>query len=324
MTDRIYSLPASGASLPLPTFFPSISSVKTNLRPLDYLTVLEALGYPLYLISAYDISNASGQEQAAITQLLRLAVQRNAVVLLDSGNYEKYWFKDTTWTVNRYHRTLSSTSFIFAFCYDNQEPPRTVAEIAHDVETAVLRDAQYTSSGSLIPIIHGPNELLPDAVAEVAHRLQPLFIAVPERILGDGLVARARSVFRIRKALNNLGTYYPLHLLGTGNPLSILVYAVCGADSFDGLEWCQTVIDHDSARPYHFHHWDFFSHQSNLRGLSYVASVLAHNLFFYRDWMERISNALLMGAYRKLLEGYLPLVALNKLRDELPEVFSIG
>ena len=41
----------------LPLFFPSISSVKTNFRPIDYLKFIEASNCPNFLISAFDIFN---------------------------------------------------------------------------------------------------------------------------------------------------------------------------------------------------------------------------------------------------------------------------
>ncbi len=45
----------SGKSLPLPCFFPSISSVKVNLEPIEYLRMLVGINYPQFLISAFDI-----------------------------------------------------------------------------------------------------------------------------------------------------------------------------------------------------------------------------------------------------------------------------
>jgi queuine/archaeosine tRNA-ribosyltransferase len=73
---------------------------------------------------------------------------------------------------------------------------------------------------------------------KVAEQLCPVLLAVPERALGEGIATRIRSVRQIRKALNELDFYCPLHLLGTGNPVSIIAYTIAGADSFDGLEWC--------------------------------------------------------------------------------------
>ena len=64
-------------------------------------------------------------------------------------------------------------------------------------------------------------------------------------------MARAKTIIKIRKTLAPKKQYYPLHLLGTGNPLSILIYSICGADSFDGLEWCQTTVDYNTGLLYH-------------------------------------------------------------------------
>jgi len=42
-----------------PIFYPSISSVKTNYPPCDYIDFLEFFGYPNYLVSAFDIWNTN-------------------------------------------------------------------------------------------------------------------------------------------------------------------------------------------------------------------------------------------------------------------------
>ena len=99
-------------------------------------------------------------------------------------------------------------------------------------------------------------------VSRVADELDPPLVAIPERELGDGLVRRAESVRSIRGALDGLGKYYPLHLLGTGNPISVAVLAVAGADAFDGLEWCRTSADYRSGHLFHFQQFDCFGDMS--------------------------------------------------------------
>jgi hypothetical protein len=99
----------------------------------------------------------------------------------------------------------------------------------------------------------------------------------------------------IRETLNETGRYYPVHIVGTGNPLSILIYATCGADSFDGLDWCQTVGDHATGRLYHSLQLDFFAHQTPYGSeakLPYLPRALAHNLMFYQGWMEKIRKSI--------------------------------
>jgi len=123
-------------------------------------------------------------------------------------------------------------------------------------------------------------------------------LAVPERRLGDGVIERARAVRAVRSELDKQGRYVALHLLGTGNPISIALYAAMGADSFDGLEWCQTVVDHDSALLYHLSQADFFAGQTAWGDaeLSFQARTLAHNLEFYAAWMHRLRAAMAAGS----------------------------
>ena len=56
-----------GKALPLPVYFPSISSVKTALQPLDYLQVLASLVgiNKQFLVSAFDLAALDRQEDAA-------------------------------------------------------------------------------------------------------------------------------------------------------------------------------------------------------------------------------------------------------------------
>lgn len=281
----------------MPCFFPSISSIKTNLQPVDYLEFLVTAKQSIFLISAYDVSNATSEHRNRITQLLSRAAGANLTVLLDSGNYEAFWKGDSLWSAERFHQVCGTYNHGLCFCYDNQTPHGTSEAISQDVVASVLRD-QASTKGAIIPIVHGTAELLPVAARRVAGELYPLMIAVPERALGEGILARAATARRIRTALDDIGVYMPIHLLGTGNPLSILVYALAGADSFDGLEWCQTVVDHRTGRLHHFQHWDFFADQTPLgrdRRLPYIQSVLLHNLVFYNRFMAELAEALVEG-----------------------------
>jgi hypothetical protein len=304
---RQYELPLAGTSISLPCFFPSISSVKANLLTVHYLELIDAIAHPLFLISAYDVFHAGKEHQQRMAAVVRRAKDRNAVVFLDSGNYEGFWKGDRGWTVDRFHTVCQAYDHHLCFCFDNQAPPNTWEAISEDVIASVLRD-QEKARGTVIPIVHGPCQLLPRAAQRVADKLCPVLLAVPERALGDGIAKRARTVREMRNALDALGFYCPLHLLGTGNPLSILVYTLAGADSFDGLEWCQTAVDHGTGLLYHFHQWDFLAGQTewgSSADLPYIQSVLLHNLSFYRDFMRTLHSALIDGAAEGLLKAYL-------------------
>ena len=305
-TDRSIELWVAQTTLPLPCFFPSVSSVKTNLVPVDYVELLAAAGYSLFLVSAYDIAHCTDDQRSRMDTALTQSKERGVVILMDSGNYESFWKDDKDWQPDRFHKIAGSSYHHLCFCYDNQQPLDGSESIAEEVVASVIRDQEY-ALGTVAPIVHGNTTLLPDAVRRTAEQLYPLFLAVPERELGEGILERTRTVRRIREALNSLGVYCALHLLGTGNPLSIIAYALAGADSFDGLEWCQTVVDHQSGRLLHFQQWDLIRHQTEWGErsvLPYVQSVLMHNLAFYREFMPRLHEVIHHGGAESFLRQY--------------------
>jgi queuine/archaeosine tRNA-ribosyltransferase len=325
--DRATYLPIGGISIPLPCFFPSISSVKTYVPIIDHFRVLKAFKHPLFLVSAYDIHHSKDTKRAEIEKILSESFQSNIAILLDSGNYESYWKNDLNWKRSNFWSILKRYDYHLSFCFDR--PPKrlekTAQLVVNRIENEVLRDQEKAGKGTIIPIVHSTLEMMVDVVIGVVERLSPVMIALPERELGEGIITRAEVIFRIRHALNRKGIYYPIHLLGTGNPLSILVCVICGADSFDGLEWCQIALDHKRAQIYHFQQMDFLFGQSKFRSatvLPYGQAVLSHNLLFYKSWMHEIQQALTAGDLWKFAEKYLPRSFLKNLKKRLPEVLS--
>ncbi len=305
--SRQFKLCIAGNTLPLPCFFPSVSSVKTNLLPVDYIELLDAAAHPLFLVSALDIANSSLEHQQRIDGALRKSKERGTAVLMDSGNYEAFWKRDLNWDVDQFRAVCRTYEHHLCFCYDNQEPLDMAETIAEDIVATVIRD-QENAIGTVVPIVHAPTCLLPDVAQRTAKQLFPVILAVPERALGEGIVARIQSVQRIRRALDGLGFYCPLHLLGTGNPLSMAAYAMAGADSFDGLEWCQMVVDHETGMLFHFQHWDFLRGQTEWGEngvLPYIQSALMHNLEFYRGFVLDLRNALETDTCEEFLHTYL-------------------
>lgn len=284
--------------LPLPVYFPSISSVKTALRPNEYLQVLSSLVgiNSQFLVSAFDLAAIDNSEQ--VTQMLRTAQEAGAITLMDSGNYESFW-KDAQvgWTQTAFHKVLGTFSFDLAFGFDEQRPPGDFSEHVALVVSRWRADQAAAGNCLIVPIVHGTADALPTLCAAVVAETGVPMIAVPERRLGDGVISRARAVESIRQELNKQGRYVALHLLGTGNPISIALYAAMGADSFDGLEWCQTVVDHDTALLFHLSQAEFFAGQTAWAdtGLSFQARTLAHNLEFYSGWIQRLRKAVSNG-----------------------------
>lgn len=298
MTDvmRAQSLKIGTIEVGLPIFFPSVSSVKTALPPLEYVRVINALSTinGQFLVSAFDLCRTSDVVREAFQKELNHARETGALVLMDSGNYESYW-KDarSAWQHTDFHKALNDFPCHLAFGFDEQEPPSDIKSHVRLILERYEKDQAAANSATIIPIIHGTPKELPALCAEVAEATRVEMLAVPERKLGSGVFERTKAVSNIRQALDATGRYVGLHLLGTGNPISIALYTINGADSFDGLEWCQTVVDHESALLYHLSHADFFRAQTRWGNgdLPFQPRVLAHNLEFYTDWMGRLRDA---------------------------------
>lgn len=320
--SRLAALEAGNSKVPLPAFFPSVSSIKTGLLPLDYIASLRAMASVTsqFLVSAFDVQRAPSDMKAKIAGLLLDAIKDNTVILMDSGNYESYWMQaQSEWEQQHFHQALREVDCTLAFGFDAQEPPPNFEEHVDLVVRRHQEDKAVSGRAVLIPIVHGSPEMLPRLCAAIARRTLSLAIAVPERRLGSGVFERARTVAEIRKALNATGRYTPLHLLGTGNPISIALYAVVGADSFDGLEWCQTVVDFDTAQLFHLSQSDFFRQQTQWGecDLSFSLRTLAHNLEFFADWMARLQDAIADGAGEKFCELNFPPRIYLRCRDSM-------
>lgn len=321
-----------GKSLSLPAFVFSLSSHETQVSPHEGATLLRLLEPSAALVSAYDAWKYYPRSRKFQSSVKALC-QSNAVLFLDSGNYEAYRKSDRYeslrnpdgWHISDFRETTARLSPDIAFSFDSidpkGEPERVVSRIVKSFHNDDLALAQRDFV--LCPIIHLPREFLGSLancaariMSGVAMELDPAMLAIPERELGDGLRERVKTVRDIRKALNALGKYYPLHLLGTGNPLSMIALAAAGADSFDGLEWCRTVADYRSGCLFHFQQFDCFEQtclhrvqNQSIRRLienpktPYTMKTLAYNVDFFTDWTRTMRDMIHSRQIESLLKN---------------------
>lgn len=303
--------------LELPALFMSASSHETQVEPLPAVQALRIFGADAVLVSAYDLLPPR-RNDAMLGELAKIRRQ-GGLVLVDSGNYEASRLEDTRWTPPKFKQALKDVPHDWAFSFDVMEPSRSWKKATQQVIDAVEANGKFTSA-PVLPIVHAPFtkkrghdvESLPSVVHAVADAITPPMIAVPERELGRGLAERAATVQRIRQALDTLPFYQPLHLLGTGNPWSIVVLAAAGADSFDGLEWCRVVVDRETNRLNHFQHFDLFTYQSGQAESLIVAEVLKndnidfnaraafHNLDYFAQLRGELRAAAAKGSFEAL------------------------
>jgi hypothetical protein len=303
--NRRYVLKLGAEEIALPVFFPSISSVKTQNSPLAYFQVINSVfKAKQFLISAYDLVRTDPDTRSQLLQEREIAADDETLVLMDSGNYESFWRGPAEpWTVGEYHEALAAFRPDVAFGFDDQSPPENESEHLRLWIEQFHADQHAAGTALVIPIIHGDAQQIAGICARFVKASSTKYVAVPERCLGSDLFERVRTVASIRRSLNELDSYVFLHLLGTGNPLSLALFSEAGADTFDGLEWCQTAVDYQTKLLHHFSQGALFLQQGRwaTSALPYEIRTLAHNLDFLADWNELVRKSVVEGSVDDLI-----------------------
>lgn len=315
----------------LPVLFHSTSSHETRLDPFEAVDLLTLFGTgasaskeetrsQTILVSAYDLVDKNYPRTKDKVELRRLRKRikefskRGGFVMIDSGNYEAVRLDDKTWCRSDLNEALASIPHDWVLSFDYSEPSSDTPprRRMHSTAAKIIKQSrldQKLTSSPIIPIVHSPKaksgyghdlQSLPEVVKQIAEELQPPMIAVPERELGPGIFECAATLRKIREELQTLLFYQPIHVLGTGNPFSIVTYTAAGADSFDGLEWCRYAIDAEARTLHHTQHFDFFEYQGRLANsqitqdamddeeIGFSGKVGLHNLDFYASFLMEL------------------------------------
>ncbi|MEM5471942.1 toll/interleukin-1 receptor domain-containing protein [Hoeflea sp. AS60] len=321
--------------IPLPAMFLSVSSFETQLVPEGAVKALALARAPAILVSAWDLVRRRKPE--ALIEALREYRQTGGFILLDSGNYEASRLSTKHWRVDDLQEALAAFPPDWAFAFDKIRASWPKKEMSAERITETILERvqcdQALTSAPILPVVHAPRlsssgylvDVLPDISRRVAEALQPAMIGIPERELGAGMGQRVKTMQAIRRELNKLTFYQPVHLLGTGNPWTIAIMTAAGADAFDGLEWCRVIVDHQDDRLNHFQHFDLFTDQTQFADLAVARDALNDDkvdfagkaAFHNIDYFMRYNQELRDAVSQKRIEGFvnkrLPKVAVEML-----------
>ena len=307
-SPRIFSIETYKKELKTPFFFPAVSTVKTNFKPLEYIDLIRKVEFPGYLVSAYDIYKLEDKTKKELLKKVSESTENGIFTYLDSGNYESYWHNDKTWNITQMETILTEISVDFCFSYDVFWKNQKIEDYVKESITFIAKTGGIQKSGTTVPIVHSTPDLLPKIIRKIVDGINPEIISVPERELGYSIFERAKTVKEIRDELNKSKYPIPLHLLGTGNPISILVYSVCGADMYDGLEWCKNVVNPDTGHLFHFVQKDLIDCNCKAcksKDTLYPFKTMAHNLNFYEFFLRNIRESFKENNFDDILEQYL-------------------
>ena len=302
-----------------PVYFPSISSQGVRYSVDSYVDLLVEHQFPCLLISCYDLNRRSMKND--LVKTINNFSDKGNILFLDSGIYESTWKHDPKWSFDTYRETVSLVKCDLYSSFDifpalNEE----YSTFMKKTISVIDKSRALESTGELVPIIHGenPQELF-KAIKKVlrAFNFELRMISVAERETGQDIIERGRLLAKIRKLLDQQDHDTVLHLLGCGDPVSLVLFIHCGVDSFDSLDWLKFVLDPDELRMRHFSHSVLIDCDCPYCGNSRYSiffQVLLHNLYFYQNFMDRIRKRIIADEFESVIKNVVKPDVMRKLR----------
>jgi len=245
-SERSFFIETDGKSIETPFFVPAVSSMKANWNISEYVDLIKRIGYNSFLVSAYDVFEHKDRE--ALMKHLSRNIDKQ-IFFLDNGNFEAYWYKDKAWTLNKFKKILDDSYPDFSFSFDIfWKKDKSFARHIKETITSIAKTAGMQKSGTTIALIHSESETFPDIVRKIVNSVNPEIVAIPERELGSSIFEKAQTIKNIRLELDKTKQNVPIHVLGAGNPISILMYTLCGADIYDALDWSNVFVNPNSGQ----------------------------------------------------------------------------
>ena len=305
-----------------PAYFPAVSSYGVKYSFQTLVRLLIAYSYPRILISAYDFHLADNMVKKALSEEIRSYFEKGCFVFADSGIYESYWKANASWSFELYKTAVREMDFDFYSSFDVLPTTKDVGGFAKETADRILASRRLSDKPGFMPILHG---IRPDLLVSLTssfvreHPSLSTFIAIPERDCGDSLVEKAQTIIKIRKILDgddDSNHHRMLHILGCGNPISLLLYSYCGASTFDSLDWVKQAIDPQRLTINDFSHLELTGCQCPVCASTkrdYTEKVLLHNLLFYQNHMLQIQTLIRNNEIRQFLSKHVGQNILDKI-----------
>ena len=326
--SRVLEITVNDKKFSTPTYFPAISSYGVKFLFQDLLNLLNRpnVKYPRVLVSAYDLYYMKkGEIKKALSSIEEYGNQ--GLLFLDSGLFEGSGKDSEKWNMRFYKSIVSRAKFDLYSSFDVYRSDfKSYEEFKKNTYYNIIESSVFLNDVAFFAILHesSPNQLvklIEDFVEKHPNLCRS--IAVAERDLGKSIQERIETVVSLRRILNDNDCRNLLHILGCGNPKSMLLYSYCGVDSFDSLDWLKFVINPDNYSINDFAHLELLDCKCRVcaelphknRGQEYLEKALLHNLLFYQNFVKHIQSLI----RNDNLKSYLGKHAGKKIMDQIEE-----
>jgi len=122
-------------------------------------------------------------------------------------------------------------------------------------------------------------------------------VGLTEKELGKSLLDRMYAIARLREELDKCGVNSPIHIFGSLDPITTVLYFLAGAEIFDGLTWLRyAYLNGTAVYPHNYGAMQVGIHQRDdyIRAKSFV-----DNINYLQDLTFQMQSYLLDGGFTK-------------------------
>ncbi len=246
---RTINIPNSGTErtpILVPSFsskgFPQVGRVVELTEPFISTEIL---------VSAYDIH----------FNYLKQELNFPSLIFLDSGGYEasteadlatqfealETEYEPRDWKLEYYEEVVANWTALPPTIFVTYDHPKERCSVAEQIKRGLrLGGAKNAIARELLlkPASSSAQYLDIDEICARARDFAPFaVIGVTEKEVGTSLIDRMTNVGRIRLALGQASLETPIHIFGSLDTVTTLLYFAMGADIFDGLTWLRYAYD---------------------------------------------------------------------------------
>jgi hypothetical protein len=194
------------------------------------------------LVSAYDIHHKVVTQKITFSEL----------IFLDSGGYEARYEHDLSEAYGRPHKTKPWSRRLHEATLNKWSSRWPTIAVTYD------NPSQFQSLGDQLKAGRGLKENYPNFLWELllkpeakkdkfiglekilkrVHDLREFaVVGITEKEIDDSLFGAMKKIARLRKAMDTNDVRAPIHVFGSLDPLTSVLYFIAGAEIFDGLTW---------------------------------------------------------------------------------------
>lgn len=304
--SRVCTVNINSKKFLTPFYFPSITSAETRSDITSTINFITSNNYSSILVSCFDLFKLLKDNMPEIKKINRF-FQNGGIILLDSGEFEKYHF-GVEWTFEQFEEVVRNISSDFFTSFDKTSAGMEQNEIEAFSKINIPKSLKISKDNNCIVVCHGakPSDVK-DAVEKILKENKNLqCLAVPERECGSTLLEQCKIISDLRHAINEHNNQIILHILGSGNPISISALSYAGADTFDSVDWSRWGINPKTFEYDNIALVKLFNCTCVPCGKTQVLDekfrAWEHNLELYNYYLTRLRNAI---SKNQSLKGFL-------------------